>query len=552
MEAARDEEELKMEKSAFAQNEIVLCYEPDPLKAKMLYEAKVLDIGITKDEKGNKVSEYYVHFQGWNKKWDRWVLEDQILKNDESSRALQGRLYKKAIQPRKRKRQSSYEKSEESEESDEETTDSEESSSSDEEEEIKMTDLPRITLAIPKPLCNRLEDDCYNINRKKKLIRLPRKPNVNGIFQSYYTHCEELLQKGELKTMTLQMVEECLEGLYVYFNYYLETLLLYQFEREQYTSFFPWKEKPDLSKISRRKSTSPIKKTQRPSNIKTEMIVNNENKLKSEAVKQTYSIRILRTEKKLSSVSETSSSDSAVSKRLRSSSSTQQPPEQNTTPIMEEIPVKKIRHSIFDPPVFDLSVTVRETRSKKNLDKKNGNKNEDANTGKIVSATVNTEISNQKEIEDVYQEVDSIPSENTSRLRRSVRLPKVSEKLHDGTDDDSLCSGSTTKDIKEVEDEKVSDSIEECSSSISVKKTESLHERSFMYFPQTLKNESPADIYGPEHLLRLFVKLPVLLAASNIEDARATAILRYVTHFIGYLTNAVDIFQDSVYSESAI
>ena len=42
MEAAKEEEELKMEKSAFAQNEIVLCYEPDPLKAKMLYEAKVM------------------------------------------------------------------------------------------------------------------------------------------------------------------------------------------------------------------------------------------------------------------------------------------------------------------------------------------------------------------------------------------------------------------------------------------------------------------------------------------------------------------------------
>ena len=41
MEASKDEE-LKQEKSVFAQNEMVLCYEPDPLKAKMLYEAKVL------------------------------------------------------------------------------------------------------------------------------------------------------------------------------------------------------------------------------------------------------------------------------------------------------------------------------------------------------------------------------------------------------------------------------------------------------------------------------------------------------------------------------
>lgn len=30
--------------------------------------------------------------------WDRWVLEDQILKNNDASRALQSRLYQKAIQ----------------------------------------------------------------------------------------------------------------------------------------------------------------------------------------------------------------------------------------------------------------------------------------------------------------------------------------------------------------------------------------------------------------------------------------------------------------------
>ena len=32
-----------------------------------------------------------------------------------------------------------------------------------------MSQLPRITLDIPKPLATRLEDDCYNIKRKKKV-----------------------------------------------------------------------------------------------------------------------------------------------------------------------------------------------------------------------------------------------------------------------------------------------------------------------------------------------------------------------------------------------
>ena len=38
---------------------------------------------------------------------------------------------------------------------------------------------------------------------------------------------------------------------------------------------------------------------------------------------------------------------------------------------------------------------------------------------------------------------------------------------------------------------------------------ESTEERSFMFFPQTLNGENPADIYGAEHLLRLFGRLSI-------------------------------------------
>ena len=38
--------------------------------------------------------------------------------------------------------------------------------------------------------------------------------------------------------MNLNIVHEVVEGLNTYFNYYLFTLLLYNFERDQYNSFF--------------------------------------------------------------------------------------------------------------------------------------------------------------------------------------------------------------------------------------------------------------------------------------------------------------------------
>ena len=50
-------------KARFSENERVLCYEPDPTKAKVLYESKVLQIVYNKDGRGRKQLEYLIHFQ---------------------------------------------------------------------------------------------------------------------------------------------------------------------------------------------------------------------------------------------------------------------------------------------------------------------------------------------------------------------------------------------------------------------------------------------------------------------------------------------------------
>src|SRR5690348_3681689 len=53
----------------FAANDRVLCYH-----GAMLYEAKVLDVST--DDRETK---YLVHYQGWNNRWDEWVLDDRLL-----------------------------------------------------------------------------------------------------------------------------------------------------------------------------------------------------------------------------------------------------------------------------------------------------------------------------------------------------------------------------------------------------------------------------------------------------------------------------------------
>ncbi|XP_054160097.1 male-specific lethal 3 homolog [Oppia nitens] len=80
----------------FTENEKVLCYEPDPKKAKVLYESKILRCCIGKDGNGKKCPQYLVHFYGWNSSWDRIVKECDIVKDNAHNRTLQRQLAEKA------------------------------------------------------------------------------------------------------------------------------------------------------------------------------------------------------------------------------------------------------------------------------------------------------------------------------------------------------------------------------------------------------------------------------------------------------------------------
>ena len=67
--------------SKFKEGERVLCFEPDPTKVRVVYEAKILQISVTSDEKtGKSTHEFLVHFQGWNASWDRFVPQSYLLK----------------------------------------------------------------------------------------------------------------------------------------------------------------------------------------------------------------------------------------------------------------------------------------------------------------------------------------------------------------------------------------------------------------------------------------------------------------------------------------
>ncbi|EPY74857.1 male-specific lethal 3 isoform 2-like protein [Camelus ferus] len=57
----------------------------------------VVDVIVGKDEKGRKIPEYLIHFNGWNRSWDRWAAEDHVLRDTDENRRLQRKLARKAV-----------------------------------------------------------------------------------------------------------------------------------------------------------------------------------------------------------------------------------------------------------------------------------------------------------------------------------------------------------------------------------------------------------------------------------------------------------------------
>ncbi|XP_026867578.2 male-specific lethal 3 homolog isoform X4 [Electrophorus electricus] len=281
-------------KFKFHKGEKVLCFEPDPSKAKVLYDAKVVDIVIGKDDKGKRVPKYLIHFNGWNRSWDRWAAEDHVLRDSEENRKSQRKLARKALARMRRKgwrkrrcrlpgvnsvlKSLPEEEKEESDDaslissseasgeddSDPESIKSESDSSAElgEMREEQETHTKRdsedkiisISIDIPDVLRKKLEDDCYYINKRKKLVKLPCQMNIVNILESYVKHftinaafsANERYRHPQSSTQCSmsphyvppekneELCKEMVDGLRITFDFTLPMILLYPNEQAQF------------------------------------------------------------------------------------------------------------------------------------------------------------------------------------------------------------------------------------------------------------------------------------------------------------------------------
>ncbi|XP_072270450.1 MSL complex subunit 3 isoform X1 [Pyxicephalus adspersus] len=277
-------------KLKFQKGEKVLCFEPDPTKAKVLYDAKVVDVVISKDDKGRKNPEYLIHFNGWNRSWDRWAAEDHVLRDTDENRRLQRKLARKAVARMRRKGRKkrrcrlpgvdsvlksfpANEKednddnslSSSSEDSDEgtdveiksEESEFEEKADMKEEHEIhskREMEEKSIVIEIPEILKKKLEEDCYYINKRKRLVKLPCQTNIITILESYVKHfainaafsANERIRHHQTTSnvnmnvhyippeKNVELCKEMVDGLRITFDFTLPLILLYPYEQAQY------------------------------------------------------------------------------------------------------------------------------------------------------------------------------------------------------------------------------------------------------------------------------------------------------------------------------
>lgn len=78
----------------------------------MIYDAKVLKVdngqGVQQEPgaggQASASTQYYLHYQGWAKKWDEWVRHDRVLEDTPANRALQQKAKEDMAKAKKEKR----------------------------------------------------------------------------------------------------------------------------------------------------------------------------------------------------------------------------------------------------------------------------------------------------------------------------------------------------------------------------------------------------------------------------------------------------------------
>lgn len=194
----------------------------------LFYEGKVLA-----SEKENGRWTYFVHYQGWNKKWDEWLPASKLIQDTPESRFQEHSKIQSAADSSKRYSKHSVagnkskKRKVEDKETDEKKERKKEEKKREDEEEDEMAEEAVLRINLPVSLKKRLAQDAELVSKQEKTLSLPRSPTVKKLLKDFL----EASTKHQRRDLLLEVVS----GIQVYFDRALPTMLLYKTEREQCT-----------------------------------------------------------------------------------------------------------------------------------------------------------------------------------------------------------------------------------------------------------------------------------------------------------------------------
>ncbi|EGW32916.1 uncharacterized protein SPAPADRAFT_54898 [Spathaspora passalidarum NRRL Y-27907] len=239
--------------SDFKPNQSVYAYHgPLIYEAKIIKVRRALDTHIINQDnqietyainpkfnvsKWEKQTAYFLHYQGWNSKWDEWVGVDRIMEFTEENKYKKQEL-DQLIKKRKSKASSpdtgttstakTVNTSNEPVNKKAKTTTTTATATTTKKKKSSVT----INLEFPRELKYVLVNDWEYITKDRKLVSLPSDHPVSNILQDYKTYRTKQLSADQIRILV-----EISEGLEVYFNKSLSLILLYKYESLQYLNF---------------------------------------------------------------------------------------------------------------------------------------------------------------------------------------------------------------------------------------------------------------------------------------------------------------------------
>lgn len=197
------------------ENDSILAYH-----GQLIYEAKVLNTSIEGGEKA-----FFLHYKGWNKKWNEWVGIDRVMQDTPANRAIQAEAKKelsrqkhqpKRGRPKPEKNYNAKSKKKKTEE----------------QPETEDQNLKQVPISIPFTLKKQLVDEWERVTKEPiQLASLPRAPCVTQIIENYMEHKKLTRPAGQTKLASLR---ELFDGIRLFFEKALPSVLLYKTERKQY------------------------------------------------------------------------------------------------------------------------------------------------------------------------------------------------------------------------------------------------------------------------------------------------------------------------------